>query len=1073
MNENLSFIGKFVEKFLTGYNALIFISLAIAMGIGAILMTPREEEPQIVVPLANIFVQYPGASAKEVECLVAHPLEKLLWQIDGVEYVYSTSRRDMAVVTVRFYVGQDRERSLVKLYNKIHSHIDMVAPGISSWVVKPIEIDDVPIITFTLYRKESQNNADYELRRIGEEIINRLESLENISRTQMIGGLSREVRVELDVEKMAGYSLSPLEIYQSLARQNASLSAGAFARGNKMVSVYSGPFLRNVEEVRNLVVGIHDSRPVHLKDVAMLYDGPRENNSYVRIGFGPQAQKPLPSLHSLPAITLAIAKKKGTNAVEVAQNLIQKMEELRQTVIPQDIEIVVTRNYGATADQKVNELIGSLFFSIITVIGLLAFSMGWREALVVSFAVPISFALSLFVNLISGYTINRVTLFALILSLGLVVDDPTTNVDNIQRHILAGKRKNPLLETLFAVQEVLPPVIMSTLTIIVSFLPMFFITGMMGPYMGPMAINVPLTVTFSTVCALTFVPWLSYTLLKNKHGQGKRDSSEKSGYGGLQETWVMRFYKRLTSPFLNHRWMAYSFLGTMLLLLVFSGLLAATGLVPLKMLPFDNKNEFQIVIDMPDGTTLEQTKALVDVYEKYLAEVIEVTNVVSYIGIASPIDFNGLVRQYFLRQAPHLADIRINLVEKEKRSQQSHAILLRLRKDLERIAREYNASIKLVEVPPGPPVISTVVAEITGTPAHSYQDLIEAAKIAKKRMEEESGVVDIDWTVEEDYQEYQFELDKTKASLHGVDTESIVKTLRLALSGFSPGNVHILEERQPLLLNLILPRKDRSGIQELSRIHIKGQTGSLVSLGEIGKFVEQKKEKSIYHKNFIPVVYVMAEMAGRAPAEAILSLQSHFKKNPLPPGISLNWAGEGEWHITLTVFRDLGIAFAVALLGIYFLIVIETGSLFMPVIIMMAIPLTAIGIMPGFYLLNLISNNPVGGFADPVFFTATGMIGMIALGGIVVRNSIVLIEFIKTAQEEGLEFKEAILKSGGVRFRPIMLTAATTAVGAWPITLDPVFSGLAWALIFGIVASTLFSLLVVPVVYYWIYKNKQ
>ncbi len=935
--------------------------------------------------------------------------------------------------------------------------------------MKPIEIDDVPIVTFTLYSKLYD---DYVLRRVGEEVLRRLEALENISQSQIIGGRQRELRIELDSGKLASMGLSPLEVYQALMRQNISLTAGQFERGNQLQDVFTGPFLRSVQDVKTLVVGIHDGKAVYLQDIAdQIKDGPAERQSYTRIGFGP-AQKELWEKYpeSQSAVTLALAKKKGTNAVAVAEEAIAKLQELQKTIVPSGIEIEITRNYGATADQKVNELLLSLLFAIVTVVALLAMTMGWREALVVSFAVPISFALSLFVNLIFGYTINRVTLFALILSLGMVVDDPITNVDNIQRHILTGRRKNPLLETLFGVQEVLPPVIMSTLTIIASFIPMFFITGMMGPYMRPMAINVPLTVSFSTLCALTFVPWLSYQLLKKRHGE-QRLASEKSSFAGLAETPVMRMYRKVLHPFLQHKVLGFGFLGLIVVLLAVSGLLAITGLVPLKMLPFDNKNEFQLVINMPEGSTLESTDALVQEYEQYFRQVVEVKEFISYVGAPSPIDFNGLVRHYYFRQGHHLADIRVNLLDKEERSQQSHIILLRLRPDLEKLAQKYRANVALVEIPPGPPVLATVVAEITGSPDQSYQDLIKSAQIVKQRMSQEPNMVDVDWTVEDPWIQWEFQVNKPKAALNGIDTQTVVYTLRLALDGAIAGSVHVPEERNPWTIRLILPKAQRSSITQLADLKIKGQTGNLVPLSEIGQFQQTPGEPTIYHKNLIPLVYVTADIAGRAPAQAILNLQSHFKQHPLPPGLKINWAGEGEWLITLDVFRDLGIAFGVALLCIYLLIVMETGSLFMPVIIMMAIPLTAIGIMPGFFLLNLIGTQHVGNFHEPIFFTATGMIGMIALGGIVVRNSIVLIEFIKTGQEEGLSLKDAILASGGVRFRPIMLTASTTVLGAWPITLDPIFSGLAWALIFGLVASTMFTLLVVPIVYYLIYHK--
>ncbi|RME04879.1 MAG: efflux RND transporter permease subunit, partial [Planctomycetota bacterium] len=1071
MEYRRGWITAIVEKFLTGYASMILVLFAVVVGVGAILLTPREEEPQIVVPLADVYVYYPGASAQEVEYLVASPLEKLLWQIDGVEYVYSVSKRDMAIVTVRFYVGEDRERSLIKLYNKIYSHIDRTTPGVTQWVIKPVEIDDVPIVNLTLF---SRKYDDYALRRIGEEVLNRLESIENLSRTQIVGGLPRQVRIELDSEKLAGSHLTPLEVYQVLQRENISLTAGSFNRDNRSVPVFSGPFLENIDHIRNLVVGSYQGKPVYLNQVAKILDGPAEQTTYTRIAFGPASER-YSGYPTSSAVTLALSKKKGTNAVRVAEEILEKMEEIRRKYLPQEVEVVVTRNYGETADEKVNELLSSLLFAILTVVVLLAFTLGWREALIVSAAVPISFALALFVNYLSGYTINRVTLFALILSLGLVVDDPITNVDNIQRHILSGRHRSPILATLFGVAEVIPPVIMSTLAIIVSFLPMFFITGMMGPYMGPMAINVPLTVTFSTVCALTIVPWAAFHLLKRFHrygdGVGELVSSSEKG-ARVEESWVMGFYRRLVKPFLDSRRNAYFLLVGMVLLLGLAGFLALSGLVPLKMLPFDNKNEFQIVVDMPEGATLEQTDAVVRAYEEYLRGVAEVRDITSYVGTSSPMDFNGMVRHYYLRRGPNVADLRVNLAHKRYRSQQSHTIVLRLRRDLEAISDRFGAKIKIVEVPPGPPVISTLVAEVTGSPNKSYGELIAAARVVKERMEREDKVVDVDWTVEARYLRLRYRLDKVKAAVHGIGTTQVVRTLRLALSGMSPGTVHLARERNPLQIYVILPRKERSSREKLASLRVKGRLGNLVSLGEIGEFVELESEQPIYHKNLTPIVYIFGEMAGRPPAEAVLSLQSYFSRRPLEEGFSINWAGEGEWRITLRVFRDLGIAFGVALVGIYLLLVLETNSLLMPLIIMLAIPLTAIGIMPGFYLLNLISNRPVGGFEDPVFFTATGMIGMIALGGIVVRNSIVLIEFIQNARGDGVELKEAILQSGGVRFRPIMLTAMTTGLGAWPITLDPIFSGLAWSLIFGLVASTLFTLLVVPVVFWLVYGPK-
>ncbi|WP_035076612.1 efflux RND transporter permease subunit [Maridesulfovibrio zosterae] len=1056
-----------VRFFLHSKLTIILIMASIVLGIAAIELTPREEEPQIVVPMADIVVQAPGAGVEEVEKLITTPLERILWQIDGVEYVYSISRRDSSMVTVRFYVGQDREESLVKLHNAITKNTDL-APGIASgWSVKPIEIDDVPIVALTLFPADGRDDiSDFELRRVAEELSSRLAEVEDLSRVSLVSGRSREVRVELMPERMAGFNISPVEIASVLKGADQSAVAGAVLAGNREITVSANSFLENAADVRDLIVGVFNSRPVYLRDVATVIDGPEEPSSYSRIGFsrlylsktGQDAE-----LGSRPAVTISLSKKKGTNAVKVAEAVLKRMDDLKETVLPAGIEVEVTRNYGKTADAKVGELLSSLGFAVLTVVILLALTLGWREASVVALAVPVSFSLALFVNYLFGYTINRVTLFALILSLGLVVDDPITNVDNIQRHILM-KKKKAAEATLDAVAEVLPPVIMSTLAIIVSFVPLFFITGMMGPYMAPMAANVPLTVTFSTFCALTIVPWMALRLLKNIKPKVK----DKSASGPSR---IERFYTALITPFLESRPKRWLLVGGIVAALIFSMSLAVFRFVPLKMLPFDNKNEFQIVIDMDEGTPLEQTDRAVREFEQILRGVPEVTNFVTYTGEPSPMDFNGLVRHYYWRNGGNMADIRVNLADKSMRKEQSHAIVLRLRHELEAVAERNNANIKIVESPPGPPVISTITTEVYGAEDRPYSAIVEGAKQIREVMNSEPGVVDIDDSTEADRIMIDFVLDKEKAALHGVSAREVVETLQMALSGMVPATVHVHGERSPLPVKLILPLVRRADVSSLSHLKVRTAAGKSVSLAELGRIVEVNQEQPIYHKNLKRVVYLFAEMAGRAPGEAILDMQSKLKKDPLPPFLWVDWAGEGEWQITLDVFRDLGIAFAAALLGIYILLVVETGSFGMPLLIMSAIPLTLLGIMPGFWLLNVISAGKVQGLvgaalADPVFFTATGMIGMIALGGIVIRNSLVLIDFIRKSMAGGMELKEAIVKSGSVRLRPIVLTAATTALGAWPITLDPIFSGLAWALIFGLFASTLFTLVVIPVGYY-------
>ena len=1051
------FIPHLVGKFLTSKLSILMMIFSLSLGATAITLTPREEEPQIVVPMADVFVQAPGAGAWEVENLVATPLERLLWQIDGVEYVYSVSRRDSAVVTVRFFVGEDRERSLVKLHNKITMNIDQAPPLVKGWVIKPVEIDDVPIVNLTLY---SERYDDHALRRIGEEVLTRLAEVQNTSRTSIVGGRKREVRVELVPEKMAGRGVSKGDVIRVLQGTDVSVTAGAFSRANEEILVTSESFVTSAREVEDLVVSVHEARPVYLRDVAAVLDGPEEAVHQVRIGF--------PDGTAYPAVTLALAKKKGSNAVHVAADVLRRLEELKKDVIPDGVEVEVTRNYGRTAQNKVNDLLRSLAFAILTVVALLFFTMGWREALVVAVSVPITFSLALFANFLLGYTINRVTLFALILSLGLVVDDPITNVDNIQRHMLMGKRK-PLQATLFAVHEVLPPVIMSTLAIIVSFLPMFFITGMMGPYMAPMAANVPLTVSFSTVAALTIVPWISFRLLRGY--ARKEENTDALLRREATPLWIRRGYGSALRPFLESRVKRSILIVAVVALLLFSAGLALFRHVPLKMLPFDNKNEFQIVIDMPEGTPLEATDRVVRDFEHYLRSIPEVVHFVSYTGTASPMDFNGMVRHYYLRQEGDGADIRVNLADKERRKQQSHEILLRVRKDLEAIGLSHGSRIKIVEVPPGPPVISTLAAEVYGDPGKSYEDLIRAAAGIEAVMRQEPFVVDIDSTVEFPRQRLDFVMDKEKAALHGITPEALVQSLRMStLCG--PATVHAPGERQCLPIRVTYPREKRSGPTALSHIPVKTMDGKTVPLAEIGRFVETQKDQPIYHKNLQRVVYVFAEMAGRAPAEAVLDMQKTLRLDPPPEGIRVEWAGEGEWKITVDVFRDLGIAYVGAMTGIYILLVIQMNSFFMPLLIMIALPLTLIGIMPGFWLFNVFFANQVGGFENPVFFTATSMIGMIALGGIVIRNSLVLVEFIEGALKEGVLLKEAILQCGAVRFRPIVLTAATTALGAWPITLDPVFSGLAWALIFGLFASTFFTLFIVPVAYYML-KRKQ
>jgi len=1104
---------RIVEVFLRGNLSILFIALSLFLGAGALVVTPREEEPQIVVPLADVYISVPGLGAEEVERLVATRLEKLLYQIDGVEYVYSMSRPGSAIVTVRFYVGEDREDSLVKIYNKVQSNIDRVPAYVAGWVVKPVEIDDVPIVNVTLWSEDPGRYDDYALRRIAEELEIELQAVPDTNATTVIGGRPRRLRVELDPHALASRQTSPLEVAWALGVSNVRRQAGSFDQLDQTFIVEAGDFFERAEEVRSAVVNVIDGAPVFLKDVASVTDGPDERSSYTWIAFGPASQLKTSSARGpsppdfFPAVHVAVAKKKGANAVRVARAVESRLAALASTHIPEGVRCLVTRDYGNTANHKVNELVEALGVAIVIVIGLIALTLGWREGLIVAVAVPITFSLTLAINYLAGYTINRVTLFALILALGLVVDDPIVDVENVYRHFQMRKEP-PLRAVLTAVNEVRPPIILATLAVIVSFLPMFFITGMMGPYMRPMALNVPLAMLMSLVVAFTITPWMCYHILAGEH----------SGTGDpawvLEESAAYRIYSAIVGPILRSRRLAATLLVATCLLFLAAVWLAASRTVPLKMLPFDNKNEFQVVIDMPEGTTLERTDAAARALADEVRTAPEVTDIEVYTGLSSPMDFNGLVRHYYLRRATNVADLRINLVEKEKRKAQSHEIVLRLRRRLARAARRWGANVKAVELPPGPPVIATIAAEIYGSSSLPYRHLQRAALTVAERLSREDLVVDVDTTVEDPQHKLAFVVDREKAALSGISSEDIGRTLELALTGLRATGLHFPGEANPLEIVLQLPRPKRSDPSDLRSLYLKGRPGyaqvregmglraapvPVVQLGELGDFRSSVQDQTIYHKNLRRVAYVFADTAGRAPAEAIADVISDRALGPdrgeegasprpleqrsylrngagipwsVPPGISVVWNGEGEWKITVEVFRDLGIAFGLACLGIYILLVYQTGSYFMPLILMISIPLTILGIMPGFWLLNHLGVREVAGIPNPTFFTATAMIGMIALAGIAVRNAILLIEFVHESLRSDADLYRALLASGAVRFRPIFLTAGTAMLAAWPITLDPIFSGLAWALIFGLFVSTTFTLAVIPATYYLIYGNR-
>ena len=1066
---------KIVRIFTTSQLSILFLIISMLAGAVALILTPREEDPQIVVPVMDVLLEYPGASSEEVEKLAVIPLEVLLKQIEGVEYVYSVSRPGAAVITVRYYVGENYENSLIKTWNKLLSNQHLIPPGVTGWRVNPVEIDHVPIMLLALSSQSGQHDS-MALRRIADELIVAFRSIDNVGKSWVAGGEQRRVSIYADPARLAVHGVTLNEIVRALADTNVNLQAGRFERGNREILLEAGPHFGSVAEVETTVVKSIGNRPVYLRDVARVIDGPADVNHYTRIGFGPAVENMVTAGQASGVqpragqerqmVTLAIAKRKGSNAVTVAEDVLAMTGKLHGTLVPQDVLLTVTRDYGETANHKVNELVKHLCFAIIIIMALLAFSLGPKEAFIVSIAVPMTLALTLLLDYLTGYTINRVTLFALILSLGLLVDDPIVDVENIHRHYQLRK-ESPLDALLTAVEEVRPPTILATFTVIVSFLPMFFITGMMGPYMAPMAFNVPVAMLISLIVAFTVTPWASYKLLQTDYHKPQHEAPVE-----FKQTAVYRIYHAILHPLLATPGRAWFFLLIILVAFAASVMLALTRAVPLKLLPFDNKNELQIVIDMPRGSTLEQTDEVARALGSYLATVNEVTDYQTYTGAASPMDFNGMVRRYYLRNGGYMGDVRINLLPRDMRKQQSHEIALRIRPEVEKIGKRYGANLKIVEVPPGPPVLASVVAEIYAPPEASIADLVQVTRRVRGDIETIEGVVDADDFSEALHDKIHFRLNREKAALSGINAAQVADALRIAAAGHVVGIVHVDTERLPLEMVLQLPRPMRSSVSDLLALRVKNAQGGLIPLSEIVTPVPLHADQPIYHKNLRRVQFVVAEMAGRSPVEAIFDLQDILAERPLPQGYTAELAGEGEWKITVDVFRDLGLAFAAALVMIYILLVGQTASLTMPLVMMIAIPLTIIGIVPGFWLLNLVMAPPIEGYPNPVYFTATAMIGMIALAGIVVRNSIILVDFIERIRARGdVTLPQALIEAGAIRLRPIFLTAGAAMLGALVIILDPIFSGLAWSFIFGIFASTLFSLLVIPVVYFLIHNR--
>jgi multidrug efflux pump subunit AcrB len=1063
--------GRIAKTFLQSQMTPLIALVAFLLGLFAVMVTPREEEPQINVTMANVFIPFPGASAKDVESLVATPAEQVLSLITGIEHVYSVSRPGMAVLTVQYKVGEDRTQALVRLYDTVQSHRDWVSPnlGVGEPIIKPVGIDDVPIVSLTLWTEDAARGA-YELRQVAHAAEIELKRIKGTREVKTLGGSNRVVRVIMDAERMNAYRVSAQDIRDALQVSNASQPSGTLVENNREVLVQTGTFLSSSADVKRLVVGVAEGRPVFMTDVARVEDGPDQPGRYVWLGTGPAAAgKKIAGKGEFPAVTLAVSKKPGENAVDVAERVIKRIEQLHGTIIPDGVHVTVTRNYGETANDKAQKLIGKLAFATAFVVLLVLMALGKREALIVGVAVLLTLAATLFASWAWGFTLNRVSLFALIFSIGILVDDAIVVVENIhrRRELEPGK---PLTEVIpEAVDEVGGPTILATLTVIAALLPMAFVTGLMGPYMSPIPINASIGMLISLAIAFIVTPWLAHKLLAHKH------SAPSHSELGTEDRLFGFFSTRLT-PFLNREqgkanrnklWLAI--IG----MIVFAILLAVFKIVIMKMLPFDNKSEFQVVVDMPVGTPLEQTARAMREIGGYLATVPEVTDYEAYAGTASPINFNGLVRQYYLRSGSEMGDIQVNLADKHHRDRKSHEIASAVRPEIERIAARHQARVKVVEVPPGPPVMSPIVAEVYGP---DYEGQMKVAKQVRAHFAKTADIVAIDDTIEEDANKLVLRVLQSKAALMGVAQKDVVAVMRMGLSGEDVTPMHEGESKFEVPVRLTLAPERQSSLDELLKLNVRAQDGTLVPLSELVSVVPSAREKAIYHKDLLPVVFVVGDMAGKldSPLYGMFSIRSAINGMKLAEGGTLgdyfirqpddHYAGysvkwDGEWQVTYETFRDMGIAYAVGLVLIYLLVVAQFKSYLVPLVIMAPIPLTIIGVMPGHALLGS-------------QFTATSMIGMIALAGIIVRNSILLVDFINMQVEQGMTFQEAVIRAGSTRAKPIVLTGLAAMLGALFILDDPIFNGLAISLIFGIFVSTVLTLVVIPVLYYAVMYRK-